>query len=107
MMLVSIAGQASFQFVRDFLGHFRAIGYQLVRSHDYQRLDPFLASLERLRDLDLLEPHRMEEAVDECRAFLEFLGELFTNVSGRAELTGVPFDRQAAGETLKIYLGRG
>ncbi|MDQ3032874.1 MAG: hypothetical protein M3Y87_10690 [Myxococcota bacterium] len=100
------AGQASFQFVRDFLGHFRAIGYQLVRSHDYERLDPFLASLERLRDVDLLEPHRMQEAVDECRAFLEFLGALFASVSSRAELAGVPFDRQAAGEVLKIYLGR-
>lgn len=100
------AGQASFQFVREFLGHFRAIGYQLVRSHDYERLDPFLAALEGLRDIDLLEPQRMQEAVDECRAFLEFLGELFEHVSGRAELSETPFDRQAAGETLKIYLGR-
>ncbi|UJR82660.1 hypothetical protein [Sandaracinus amylolyticus] len=100
------AGHGSFQFVRDFLGHFRAIGYQLVRSHDYERLDPFLTSLERLRDVDLLEPHRMAEAVEECRALSQFLGELFEKVSSRGELAGQPFDRQSAGETLKIYLGR-
>ncbi len=29
------AGHTGFQFVRDFLQHFRAIGYQLVRAHDY------------------------------------------------------------------------
>ena len=100
------ASPSGFQFVRDFLGHFRAIGYQLVRSHDYGRLDPFLASLERLRDVDLLEPERMTEAVEECRAFSVFLGELFEKVSGRAELAEVPFDRGAAAETLKIHLGR-
>lgn len=101
------ASSGGFQFVRDFLGHFRAIGYQLVRSHDYERLDPFLASLERLRDVDLLEPERMAEAVEECRAFAVFLGELFERVNERAELADVPFDRAAAAETLKIHLGRG
>lgn len=100
-------GHASFQFVRDFLGHFRAIGYQLVRSHDYDRLDPFLAALDRLRDVDLLEPSRMADAVEECRAFLAFLNELSDQVSRRAELASAPFDRTAATDTLKIYLGRG
>lgn len=97
---------ASFQFVRDFLGHFRAIGYQLVRSHDYERLDPFLKALDELRDVDLVEGARIRSAIDEGAAFSEFLGELFERVSSRAELQGVPFDRQAAAEMLKIYLGR-
>lgn len=99
-------GQGSFQFVRDFLGHFRAIGYQLVRTHDYERLDSFLRALEELRDVDLLEPARMEQAVAECQSFSRFLGELFDRVSQRAELREVPFDRQAAAEMLRIYLGR-
>ncbi len=99
-------GPSSFQFVRDFLGHFRAIGYQLVRSHDYQRLDPFLRALEELRDVDLVEGARMRAAVDESQAFSRFLGELFERVSQRAELEGVPFDRHGAAEMLKIYLGR-
>lgn len=97
---------ASFQFVRDFLGHFRAIGYQLIRSHDYGRLDPFLKALDELRDVDLVEGARIRNAIDEGAAFSEFLGELFDNVSARAELAGEPFDRQAAAEMLKIYLGR-
>lgn len=97
---------ASFQFVRDFLGHFRAIGYQLIRSHDYQRLDPFLRALDELRDVDLVEGARMRNAIDEGAAFSEFLGELFRSISNRAELQGVAFDRVAAAEMLKIYLGR-
>jgi hypothetical protein len=97
---------ASFQFVRDFLGHFRAIGYQLVRSHDYERLDPFLKALDELRDVDLVEGARIKSAIEEGVAFSDFLGELFERVSNRAELRGVPFDRQAAAEMLKIYLGR-
>lgn len=97
----------SFQFVRDFLGHFRAIGYQLIRSHDYPRMDAFLRSLETLRDADILGGARLAQAVEEGEAFSRFLGELFEQVSRRAELRDVPFDRHAAGEMLKIYLGRG
>lgn len=100
------AGPGGLQFVRDFLQHFRAIGYQLVRAHDYQRLNPYLEALEEVRDVDLLEPARLARAADESRQFATFLGELFERVSQRAELRGVPFDRQTAGEVLKIYLGR-
>lgn len=100
------AGAASFQFVRDFLTHFRAIGYQLVRSNDYERLDPYLASLEQLRDVDLLDPARLAVAVEESQRFYAFLEELFREISSRRELAEVPFDRKDATETLKIYLGR-
>ena len=99
-------GQTSFQFVRDFLGHFRSIGYQLVRSHDYARLDPFLDALGSLRDVDLLDPEAMAACVDECRAFLDFLDTLFEAVGSRTELAGSAFDRVAATETLMMYLGR-
>ena len=82
------------------------IGYQLVRTHDYERLDPFLASLEELRDVDLLEAPRLAAAVSESKAFATFLGELQKRISERKELQGVAFDRQTAGEMLKVYLGR-
>lgn len=101
------AGASSFQFVRDFLTHFRAIGYQLVRSNDYDRLDAFLAALDQLRDVDLLETDRLEAAVHECHAFYEFLQSLYREISRRTELDGVPFDRKDATELLKIYLGKG
>ncbi len=94
----------SFQFVREFLTHFRAIGYQLVRSSDYDRLDRFLATLEDLRDVDLLDPARLEQAVEECRAFFQYLEMLFVQVSRRAELRGAAFDKKAAADTLRIYL---
>lgn len=99
-------GHTGFQYVRDFLGHFRAIGYQLVRAHDYERIDPFLRALEDLRDVDLLDPQRMDLAVAECRAFSKFLGGLFDKVSARSELKDVPFDKAAATEMLKVYLGK-
>lgn len=100
------AGAVSFQFVRDFLAHFRAIGYQLVRSNDYERLDPYLAALEELRDVDLLDPARLAAAVEESQRFYGFLEELFREISSRRELSDVPFDRKDATETLKVYLGR-
>lgn len=100
------AGASSFQFVRDFLSHFRAIGYQLVRSNDYERLDPFLAALEGLSDVDLLDPERLGVALSECQRFYEFLEELSGEVSQRLELRGRVFDRKDATETLKIYLGK-
>lgn len=100
------SGAPSLSFVRDFLTHFRAIGYQLVRAADYGRLDPFLAALEELSDVDLVEPARLRAALDECHAFYAFLEQLFADVSRRAELEGVPFDRKDATDTLKIYLGK-
>lgn len=100
------AGEASSQFVRDFVAHFRAIGYQLAHSHHYERLDPLVAGLARLGDVDFLDPVRLDEVVDECQVFLDFLTGLFDHISRRTELADLPFDRQAATETLKIYLGR-
>ncbi|MBZ0118326.1 MAG: hypothetical protein K8H88_15090 [Sandaracinaceae bacterium] len=101
------AGAASFQFVRDFLNHFRAIGYQLVRANDYPRLDEFLSALEGLRDVDLIERDRLAAAVDESQRFYKFLEVLFLGIGQRAELSGVAFDRKTAVEALKIYLGKG
>ena len=99
------AVQTSFQFVREFHRHFRAIGYQLVRDSDYERMDPFLDALEDLSDVDLIEPSRMKAVVDECRTFFEYLEALFVDISKRSELENEPFDKRAATDTLKIYLG--
>lgn len=99
------ASHASFRFVREFLEHFRAIGYQLVRLADYEHLDGFMAALDSLRDADLLEASTMEAAIGECEGFYAYLEELFTAVSQRSELQSVAFDKREAAETLKIYLG--
>lgn len=99
------AGLAGFHFVREFLGHFRAIGYQLLRYSEYEHFNRFLTAIESLRDIDLLDPDKLDRAVLECADFQVFLEDLFVRVSRRAELRGVPFDKRAAAETLKIYLG--
>lgn len=93
------ASYTSFQFVREFLQHFRAIGYQLARRSDYTHLDRFL---DALRD----RPGRsVSELRRECRAFYEYLGKLFEQVGRRAELRDVAFDKREAAEHLRLYLG--
>lgn len=99
------ANFASFRFVKEFLEHFRAIGYQLVRESDYARLDPFLRALDMLRDVDLLDPEKLQEIVEECEALYHYLEQLFQRISQRAELQQRAFDKRSAAETLKIYLG--
>jgi hypothetical protein len=94
----------SFQFVQEFLAHFRTIGYHLVRSSDYDRLDAFVSALGDLHEVDLMTPERLSQAVRESRAFLAFLDELFEGISQRAELKDVPFNRKAAADTLRAYL---
>lgn len=95
----------SFQYVREFLGYFRAMGYPLLRASDYPRFDTFMAAMTRLEDTDLVDPARLEAAIDECVAFHGFLAALFDQISKRDELAGVPFDRRAAAMALKLYLG--
>jgi hypothetical protein len=98
------SGSSDFQFVKDFLNHFKAIGYQLVRMSDYKRLDPFLEVLEDLRDADLLDPSRIQAAVEESQVFREYLLDLVKQISRRAELIEVPFDKKRAADHLKRYL---
>lgn len=96
----------SFQFVREFLGYFRSMGYQLLRASDYPDFDRFLAAIEGLQEADFLEPARVISAVNECERFQHYLMETFERISQRAELQGVPFDKRAAAETLRLYLGQ-
>jgi hypothetical protein len=99
------AGAASFQFVREFLNYFRAMGYPLLRGSDYPRFDAFLEAMAGLDDTDLLDPTRLSHATEEAQAFQGFLEELFGQISQREELHEVPFDRKAAAVALKLYLG--
>jgi hypothetical protein len=94
-----------FQYVREFLAYFRAMGYPLLRAADYPRIDLFMAAMTRLEDTDLVDPARLEDAIDECVAFHGFLTRLFEDISKRDELQGIEFDRRAAAGALKLYLG--
>lgn len=95
----------NFQYVREFLAYFRAMGYPLLRAGDYPRIDAFMAAMSRLEDTDLVDPARIEAAIDECVAFHGFLKQLFDDIGKRDELAGVPFDRRAAAGALRLYLG--
>ncbi len=94
-----------FAFVGEFLSYFRAMGYPLVRAADYVRLDPFLESLERIRDVDRIDPQRIANAAEEGELFRTYLLELFENIGRRDELQDLPFDRRAAAMALRLYLG--
>jgi hypothetical protein len=99
------AGAASFRFVEEFLSYFKAMGYPLLRGSDYPRFNEFLATMSALTDTDLLDPARLDAAIEEAEAFQAFLNELFEQVSRREELVDVPFDRKGAAQALKLYLG--
>lgn len=99
------SGPSSLQFVREFLSYFNAMGYPLLRAADYPRFDAFQQALAALSETDLLDPARLERAVSEAEQFFAFLSTLFEQIGQRAELEGVPFDRRAAAEALKLYLG--
>ncbi len=101
------AGGSPLGFVREFMAYFRAMGYPLLRSADYPRIDAFLMAMGDLSEADLLDPVRLDVAIDESQQFFAFLSELFTAIGRREELTGVPFDRRGAAEALRLYLGDG
>jgi hypothetical protein len=98
-------GVSSLQFIREFLAYFRAMGYPLLRAADYPRFDAYLAAMTGLEESDLVEPSRLHAATVESEQFYEFLTALFDQIGRRVELAGAPFDRRAAAESLKLYLG--
>lgn len=98
-------GVSPIAFVREFMAYFRAMGYPLLRTGDYPRVDAFLAAMSSLQDVDLLDPARLDVAVREALHFYGFLTELFEGISRREELAATTFDRRAAAEALKLYLG--
>jgi hypothetical protein len=95
----------NFSYVREFMDYFRAMGYPLLRTGDYPRFDAFMTAMSRLQETDLVDPGRLERAIDECMAFHGYLQQLFDDISRRDVLTGVPFDRRGAAHALKLYLG--
>jgi len=94
----------SYGFVRDYLNYFRAMGYPVLVLADYERASELFASLAALRDTDLLDPGRLDNAARECEAFYDFSIQLFERMS-QTVLASVPFDRPAAARALKLYLG--
>jgi hypothetical protein len=99
------SGVSSLQFVREFLSYFRAMGYPLLRAADYPRFDAFLSAMSALEESDLLDPARLQQAIAESDQFYEFLTALFDQIGLRTELAQIPFDRRAAAEALRLYLG--
>jgi hypothetical protein len=98
-------GGSPLTFIREFMAYFRAMGYPLLRTSDYPRVDAFLDAMANVSDADLLDPIRLEACVDEAGRFFRFLTELFEAIGRREELAGTPFNRRAAAEALKLYLG--
>jgi hypothetical protein len=99
------SGISPLAFVREFMAYFRAMGYPLLRAADYPRVDPFVEAMLRLSDADLLDPARLATAVEESERFHEYLVELFDAIGRREELATTRFDRRAAAEALRLYLG--
>ncbi|MEM6957420.1 MAG: hypothetical protein AAF645_17135 [Myxococcota bacterium] len=97
-------GPETFGYVREFLQHFRAIGYQLARRSDYEHLDRFLETIEGLHEVDLMDPERLDQSLDDCRGFQAYLGQLFESINQRAELSSHRFNKATAADHLRRYL---
>jgi hypothetical protein len=91
-------------FVGDFLGYYRAVGHPVLVLGGYERTRDLLAALAALQNTDLIDPMRLEVAARECESLYSFSMQLYVGLSQR-ELSGIPFDRQAAARLLKRYLG--
>jgi len=98
-------GGSPLGFVREFVAYFKAMGYPLLRTADYPRVNAFLEAISKLEDASLPDPARLAAAVDEAERFYAFLNDLFDAIGRRDELLGVDFDRHAAAGSLKLYLG--
>jgi hypothetical protein len=97
---------SNFRFVREFIGYFRSMGYQLLRYSDYAEFDKFMDLVDRLRDGDVLEVQRISNVIAACEHFMAFLDQTFEAVGHREELADVPFDKKEAARTLKLFLKR-
>jgi hypothetical protein len=95
---------SNFRFVREFVGYFRSMGYQLLRYSDYEAFDKFMDLVDRLREGDVLEVQRISNVIKSCEDFMSFLDQTFEAVGQREELVGVPFDKREAARTLKLFL---
>jgi hypothetical protein len=95
---------SSFQFVREFLSYFRAMGYPLLRVSDYPRFTSFLSAMNELQDTDLLNPSKLDQAMKECETFYQYLVDLVDQIGQREELRGIEFDKRAAATALRLYL---
>jgi len=98
-------GVSPLQFVREFLRYFRSMGVPLLRSADYPRFDAFIHVMSSLEESDLVDPGRLEQAITEATQFQGFLNDLVTQIGKRDELAGTTFDKRAAAESLRLYLG--
>jgi hypothetical protein len=98
-------GTSPLQFVREFLRYFRSMGVPLLRAADYPRMDAVIQVMSNLAESDLVDPNRIEHALGEATQFQDFLSELVEQISKRDELSGVAFDKRAAAEALRLYLG--
>lgn len=92
-------------FVNDYLGYFRALGAGLVLETEYGKGEQLTEAIIGLRDTDWIDNSRLAAAVAECESFAAHLHGVVEHAGQREELRGVPLDKGAAGETLKMYLG--
>jgi hypothetical protein len=98
--------QSSYQFVPEFIGYFRDLGYHLLRSSKYARFTEFMDQIEGLSATPVHDQDTIEAFVRECASFRSHLDAAFETMSASLVLQGTPFDKRAAAETLRLYLDR-
>jgi hypothetical protein len=99
------SGGSPHAFVHEFSEYFRGLGYPLLQAAAYPRVEAFAAAMRRLRRAEIGDEAAFDRAVAEAEYFAAFSTELLVTIGEREELLGAAFDRRAAAESLKLYLG--
>lgn len=96
------ADDGRLSFARDFADYLRGLGYGLLRTSNYPRLDQWVALGRQLRHVDTQADNPLSAAVDECdRCFLH-LQSWLSKLSDNSP--AVDFDTQHAARCLRVYV---
>jgi len=98
-------GSSPFGFVWEFLRHFDAIGYQVLRLNDYSGLDVLVSTLNILGQTDLFHTDQLKPAMTECAKLLQYLETCFVRLSQQDDLRQLPFNKHEAADLLRRHLG--
>ncbi len=96
------ASMDALAYLREFVGYFHEVGYQLLRYGDFEAFDRFAEQITSL-ELPPSQPGARARLAEECRLFAQVSETIFTHVSRRADLAGRRFDLTQAERLLARF----
>lgn len=94
----------SHEFVAEYLRHYRDLGQALAYETLYPHRDRLTHALAALADVDFVDDRTLDALVADCEAFGAHLQLAVAGASERPEMRGVAFNKERAGELLRLHL---